>query len=327
VLETLRSDPKLADWLRELEAADLPGPPPALPGGEDLADALLDLAVPHEEIGPLLAHRDAVLADADLHWLLERTVRLLASRIGTVGDRHRLPMLPESWGAAGRYLYVYAFVALAPHTRAYHAERGVPEDVSRHTLADIGRQVAVHRRRYGFGGLLHPNWLTLHLRGELYQLGRLQFQRARLGSRTGQAVGTAGLPLGPGDPNLELHIPDFLGPFSPQACDRSLERARRFFAEHYPQERYRVATCYSWLLDPQLARYLPADSNIVRFQRRFRIVHPGEGDYDRETIDFVFGDPDLPLDRLPRDTTLQRAVADHIRGGEHWNGARGWFEL
>jgi hypothetical protein len=327
VLETLRSDQKLADWLRVLETAHVPPIDVVLPQADELPAILLDLAVPHEEINGLVALRDTVLQDPEMQWLLERTVRLLASRIGSAGERPRLPQLPESWGAVGRYFYVYAFVATAPFTREHHEVRGVPEDVSRRTLADLGRNIAVHRRRHGVGGLLFPDWLTLHLSGELYQLGRLQFQRARLGGRTGQAVAAAGLPLGPGSACLELHIPDFSGPLSPAACDRSLALAREFFPRYYPEERQAVASCGSWLLDPQLAQYLPADSNIVRFQRRFRDVHAPEWDFDRDTLGFVFGDPELPLDTLPRRSTLQRAVVDHLRSGAHWRGGRGWFEL
>ncbi len=327
MLETLRSDQKLADWLRVLEAADVAPIDVTLPEADELPEVLLDLAVPHEEINPLVAHRDALLQNTETYWLLERTVRLLASRIGSVGDRPRLPKLPKSWGELGSYFYVYAFIATVPYTREEHERRGVSAEVSRRTLADLGRHIAVHRRQRGVGGLLAPDWLTLHLSGELYQLGRLQFQRARLGGRTGQAVATAGLPLGPGSPNLELHIADFSGPFSPAACDRSMDLAREFFPRHYPEERYQVASCNSWLLDPQLAQYLSANSNIIRFQRRFRRAYPMREVLDRDTLGFVFGDPDLPLDSLPRDSTLQRAVVDHLRSGAHWYGGRGWFEL
>jgi len=327
VLETLRSDQKLADWLRVLEAADVAPIDVTLPEADELPEVLLDLAVPHEEINTLVAHRDAVIQNTETYWLLERTVRLLAARVGSVGDRPRLPPLPQSWGDLGRYFYVYVFIATAPYARAEHERVGVSAEVSRRTLADLGRHIAVHRRRNGVGGLLAPDWLSLHLSGELYQLGRLQFQREKLGERTGQAAAAAGAPVGPGSSYLELHIADFSGPLSPVACDRSLDLAREFFPKHYPEESHTVASCASWLLDPQLAQYLPADSNIVRFQRRFRSAHAPQENYDRDTLGFVFGDPDLPLDTLPRDSTLQRAVVDHLRSGAHWYGGRGWFEL
>jgi hypothetical protein len=140
-------------------------------------------------------------------------------------------------------------------------------------------------------------------------------------------VRAAGLPLGSQDPCLNVHIPDFLGSITPAACDRSLELAREFFARHFPEEPYRVATCHSWLLDPQLAEYLPEDSNIVRFQDRFRSAYQERKVDDGGPVGFVFGDPEVPAYALPRRTTLERAIGDHLRAGRHWYGGHGWLEM
>ncbi|MFD3436370.1 acyltransferase domain-containing protein [Streptomyces sp. NPDC058685] len=297
-----------------------------LPSADELAGELLDLAVPHEDINELLAQRGRMATDPGLSRLLEAGVRDMVEGMGRIDGGGELPR-PEDSGPLGRCFPVYVFVATLPYIRAYHREHSVPEAVSRHTLADLGRQMAVHRRRYGIGGLPIPGWLGLHFRGGLYQLGRLQFERSRLSRRTGEAVGAAGLPLGPGDPVLGLHIPDFLGPLTPAACDRSLALARDFFPRHFPEETYRVADCHSWLLDPQLAAHLPRDSHIRRFQDRFRTAYEEKETDDSGPVGFVFGDPDLAAADLPRRTTLERAIGDHLRAGRHWYGGHGWFEL
>ncbi|MCX4822331.1 acyltransferase domain-containing protein [Streptomyces sp. NBC_01142] len=298
-----------------------------LPEADDLGEILLDLAVPHEDINELLALRYRMTSDPGLRRQLDADVRALVRNMGQVDRAGKLSWMSGESGAVGRYFPVYVFVAALPYVRAYHRERSVPDDVSRRTLADLGRNMAVHRRRRGTGGLLIPGWIGLHFRGEIYQLGRLQFERARLGSRMGEAVRAAGLPLGPEDPCLNLHIPDFLGSLAPAACERSLARAREFFARHFPEERYRVATCHSWLLDPQVAAYLPKDSNIVRFQNRFRTAYEERQVRDGGPVGFVFGDPELPAEGLPRRTTLERAIGDHLRAGRHWYGGHGWFEI
>ncbi len=327
LLETLRSDRRLDQWLRELEADDSPRIEAGWPDAEQLPAVLLDLAVPHEDINELVALQARMTGDPEVRWLLERFVQSIVPRIGTQGHWPSVPTLPESWGAVGRWFYVYVYLALLPHTAEFHRLHGIPEEVSRRTLADIGRNVAVHRRRRGLGGMNAPWWPLLHLRGELYQLGRLQFQRSTLGDRTGKSVAEAGLPLGPGSPALDVHIPDYSGPLSPQACERSLELAREFFPRHFPDEAYAVASCHSWLLDPQLKTYLPQDSNIVRFQERFTLAYSSAERGDNDTIAFVFGDNRLPLDDLPRRSTLERAVVDHLRSGGHWHLGHGWFEL
>ncbi|MFE5888609.1 acyltransferase domain-containing protein [Streptomyces sp. NPDC056462] len=296
-----------------------------LPDTDELAESLLDLGVPHEDINDLVRMGRRVTDDPELRQFLERSVDELVRGIGEVGGPVDLPDLDWASGPLRRCIPVYVFVGALPSTRAYHRERGIPADVSRRTLADLGRNMAVHRRRHGRTGVQAPWWLVHHFRGELYQLGRLQFERARLGQRAGTRLAAAGLDVGPDSSCLNVHIPDFLGPLSPAAVDRSLALAREFFAVHFPQERYEVATCHSWLLDPQLRKYLPGDSNIVRFQERFRIAHEDREQADSEPVQFVFGDPELSVESLPRRTAVERAVGDHLRAGGHWYVGHGWL--
>jgi hypothetical protein len=37
--------------------------------------------------------------------------------------------------------------------------------------------------------------------------------------------------------------------------------------------------------------------------------------------------PEYPLDELPQDTTLQRAVVTHLRNGKRWQVRSGWIDL
>lgn len=298
-----------------------------LPDADELAEVLLDLAVPHEDINALVRMGRRVTDDPELLRFLEASVDELVHGMGEVGGAVDLPQLDWASGPLQRCFPVYVFVAALPYTRAYHRARGIPDDISRRTLADLGRNMAVHRRRYGRAGVQAPWWLTRHFRGELYQLGRLQFERTRPGQRTSRTLTAAGLDTADGELCLNLHIPDYLGPLSPAACERSLALAADFFARHHPEEKFRAALCHSWLLDPQLKEYLPAGSNIVRFQDRFRLAREEREQADTEPVQFVFGDPELPIGNLPRRTALERAVGDHLRAGGHWYIGHGWFPL
>lgn len=302
-----------------------------VPDADELPEILLDLAVPHEDINELVRLRRVLAGDAGAVRLLEECVEELVADIGSAGRDDSGPRfrerIAEAPAALGPCFALYVFVAALPHTRAYHQARGIPAEISRRTLADLGRNLAAHRRRYGGTGVKAPQWLTRHFRGELYQLGRLQFERARLGERSAAGLAGAGLDAAPGALCLSVHIPDYLGPLSPAACDRSVQLARDFFARHFADEQYAAAVCHSWLLDPQLRRYLPAASNIVRFQERFRVVREDTEPADTEPVRFVFGDPGLPVESLPRRTSVERAVGDHLRAGNHWYIGHGWFPL
>ena len=314
-------------WLDLMEQLGEPDFEVVLPDADDLPPILLDLAVPHEDIDDLVAMLPQNMAwPPEMLWLLRRCTHALVREIGTLGHMQWFPGLPERCGVLQRYFYIYVFLATLPHIRAFHRSREIPEDVARRTLADLGRNLAVHRRRYGTGGLDVAFWLMLHFRGIIYDLGRLQFNRGTLGGRTGQAVAAAGLPYTSGDFALGVHIPAFSGPMSPTACDASFARAREFFARHFPEEPYHLATCHSWLLDEQLAEYLPEDSNIIQFQRRFHLAYQTDDD-DLGIIRFVFGRMDPVIDELPQRSRLERAVVGHIQAGRHWRGGAGWLEL
>ena len=327
LIERLGGGDDVRSWVKRLDTLGEPSRPVVLPAGSDLVQALLRLSVVHEDIDTLLALRPTPDGDPDAWWLLERSVEAIIRRMGVVEDWERIPPLPDSFGPLRRWFWVYVFVAALPHARAYHAERRIPDDVSWATLADLGRQMAVHRKRHGESGFDDPVWITLHFTGAIYQLGRLQFERVRLGDTDGQRLREGGAPAGPAAPALSVHIPGFSGPFSAEACDAAFAAAVPFFAQHFPEDRYEVGVCYSWLLDGQLVQYLPETSNIVRFQRRFLSMYQPPAD-NGGTLRFVFGiDPDLPLDAFPQRTTLERAVIAHIRAGRTWHGGVGWLRL
>jgi hypothetical protein len=195
---------------------------------------------------------------------------------------------------------VQAFLERIPRARALHAARGLTEEESWATLQDLPRHAHLDRLLHGMPGLRKDWWVELAYSGRLFQLGRLQYE--------------------PRDGFLSLHVPEEGGPLSPKAVDASLERAREVFPEHAE------ARITSWLLDPQLGEYLSPASNILRFQRRFQVVGD-TGVEDARVIEFVFHTLAADLDRLPRETTLQRAVVDHLSRGGHWLSVVGRLDL
>ncbi len=122
-------------------------------------------------------------------------------------------MLPsrEALGAVdgASYAPVVAFAQVLPDLLAHHEALGVAPEVSAATLADVGRMLARNRRWFGVAGLGDElgGWLTRHLTGAIFQLGRLQYERVHLGQGTGLELRMAGVPVGPGDLVLSVHIP------------------------------------------------------------------------------------------------------------------------
>jgi GNAT-like C-terminal domain/N-acyltransferase N-terminal domain len=310
VAERLRLPPEQSAWVRRL-AGRMPVEP-RLPPRDRAAEVLGRLAVAADDAAEILDGWPSGRWPPELRWLFGRTVAHVRADLGGAGWLVPGPVLPRDRGPAWKHFYVYVYLALLEDALAYHAWHGVPEQVSWATLADLGRNLAIDRRMNGEGWPVMLQWLTLHVRGGIYELGRLQFQRG-----PGRADG---------EPDaLSLHVPRS-GPLTPEACDASFAQAREFFPRHFPDEPYRTVTCGSWLLDPRLADHLPADSNIVRFQRRFELL-PGGVDDDENVLRFVFGTLSTPLEDLPARTALQRAALAHLRAGGHWQNRTGRLSL
>ena len=53
--------------------------------------------------------------------------------------------------------------------------RGIPFEVTARTLRDLERRMREYRQREGKWGFDRLNWMQNHLRGELFEIGRLQF--------------------------------------------------------------------------------------------------------------------------------------------------------
>jgi hypothetical protein len=298
------------------------------------------------------------------------------------------PSLSAALGERDTLFYLLILLSGMPELQRLYREHGVPADVARATLFDIERWMHVHHERHGDWGLAPDriNWLRNHMRGELYQVGRLQFQFGAFAPgfpvfrhrRTdhvlalagdglrfradGQLDGAGGVidpdtawiahfdlgesdirgvpispfgaaqreevrlsradwqpALSPGDPVLHLHIPAG-GPMDFDACGQSLQQALEFFSRHFPQQPFVAFACSSWLLDAQLEQMLPPASNLVRFLRETYLLPARSG--GAGTLERVFGAASIDPHTAPRDTTLRRAIADHLLAGGHLRGAR-----
>lgn len=259
---------------------------------------------------------------------LEQCYRDLTSNMGSglpADGYDGFPAMTAETDPAALHLYVWLYLAVLPETLRYHASRGIELRRTWETLSQLGFAMAQHRSLHGLGGIgRFGQWCPpLKFRGAEYRLDRLEYDR-----------GLGALPDGTTGFLLNLHIPPGV-PLSPDSCDASLDLARVFFSRHFPEEQVSHFVCHSWLLDPQLTEYLPEQSNLVRFLRRFELKPPASGDSqwsDGDMLEYVFGRPsqnepvtaDL-LAMLPQDTSLRKAYVAHLQSGRHWQARTEWF--
>jgi hypothetical protein len=120
-----------------LESADDLGPETHLDAG-DSARLLERLGCGPRALADAIATLPDPERDGERLWLVERCRRRLVAAMGDIdAELERLPTLPAALALAGSCFPIHVFVATVPAVRAWHAARGVPDDVSWATLADL----------------------------------------------------------------------------------------------------------------------------------------------------------------------------------------------
>ena len=252
----------------------------------------------------------AMLADA-LDYLTPQTEPLVAAQIAAleaaIGTTRTV-----AWPHDDERFQLLALLGTVPAARSWLAARGVDDEIARASLADLTPKL----RDYGVAET-GVDWLAKVVACGAFSLGRLQFE-------PGDVVPGSAMPA------WNVHVPES-GPLDPAACDASFAAAAPFFAATFGDTTTRDFVCHSWLLDDQLAEYLPANSNILAFQRRFDLVDtestdaPADGATagDHAVAKFVFRAPIAELPGLTPTSRLERAVLAHLAAGRHWRERAG----
>ncbi|AEV29622.1 hypothetical protein SpiGrapes_1827 [Sphaerochaeta pleomorpha str. Grapes] len=142
------------------------------------------------------------------------------------------------------------------------------QDNSLVCLADKNLQVNASGHLCGTNGNYAGKWETLWS----VQGGSLLANRVDL--ETGTIVQTPvqfsyddlDLLVQKGSPVLHLHISEG-SPLTPAEVTESIKKAKTFFSDLHIT--FNALLCDSWLLDPNLSKFLPEEGNICSFMRRF----------------------------------------------------------
>ncbi len=291
-------------------------------GPNEIAWAGRMAALEDDWVRQLTKHSQKLRSHPDTAALLWHWHRGLIDPGGwTVPDMEQWPVAEEQELACAYGLLVLSGIHRFNEVYTSH---GISDTIIQDTLRDVHRAFNTCLESLGCPGVMRMRWLTHHLTHRIVELGRLQFEMGRVDTKLDEAerdelqsdhacIRRLGLTLE--SPVLWIHIPRS-GPLIPEACEDSFSQATSFFPVHFPHHRAKAMLCRSWLMDPQLAEYLPADSNICRFLKRFELLG-FERDSD-EVQSFVFGQVYQDITQAPQRTTLDRAIVKHLKRGGVW---------
>ncbi|MBQ7363302.1 MAG: DUF5596 domain-containing protein [Clostridia bacterium] len=214
---------------------------------------------------------------------------------------------------------LFAFLYLCEDVENRYRELGIPEEILLDTLRDIVVWCDTWSGIKGELALGQLDWLSHHIGMKLFKLGRLQFYLGKLKEGIAE-IGTMA-----GDEVLDIHIPA-VGKLDIEECKRSLELAKQFFPKYFPDFNFKCFVCHSWLLDDTLKKYLPKNSNIIRFGDMFTKTAV---DDSNALIRYMF-EWDTTVDNLPSRTPKSAAAAkikEAILSGEQFHVTLGWIAL
>ena len=181
------------------------------------------------------------------------------------------------------------------------------------TVSDFKYKMREHEMTHGIVGTNKWQWFLRHLKPNIFAIGRLQYElitfREKYYEKDGKSVKL-------GDPVISIHIPMTGEPLDPAAVSSSCREAKKFFTRLLGIPDIPIA-CTSWLLSPKNKELLGDKSNIVKFASRFDIISVTEYEDNSSAYPWIFGvNPDTPVEKLPRDSTLRRSYAALFEKGE-----------
>lgn len=251
-------------------------------------------------------------------------IESLASQVWSTGNFKVLQKEMKHFGNDRYLLALCTVLAMTERTADEYKKLDIGDDVFFDTMSDIGIWSENLRKETGLIGIENVNWIINHLKANIFRLGRLQFQitharlphfctiRERLKSHVHNK-----------DRILFVHIPQG-EKLTPNECDKSFDSAKDFFATHFPKFEYKFFVTESWLIHPSIKNVVDSDSNILAFQRRFRIVATSQNipqPYER-----IWGEKKNNIDEYSEDTSLQRDAKRYLKNGGNLGVAYGYIE-
>ncbi len=184
----------------------------------------------------------------------------------------------------------------ALRSREIYRERGISDEIFLDTMKCFPRFVREHRASFGTFGFDRGFWVGRQLSLVLFRIGELEYE---LSEHEGKNA-------------ISVHIPSDAD-LTPALLDGSFAAAKDFFARYFPDYANAHYFCYSWLISPALKNLLPANSKIILFQNRFRVLS-----FDEKADNYklsVFKNKELSPQGFPEITSLQRRMKAHVLKG------------
>lgn len=176
---------------------------------------------------------------------------------------------------------------------AWYREKGISEEIYFDTMKCFTRFIEECKTMTGVYAFDRDWWTSRQVGGTLFRIGALEYEMKEFN----------------GQPVISLHIPSDAN-FTEESCNSSIAMAKDFFATYFEEYADADYICHSWLLAPELKELLCENSNILKFQRRFKIQKVDYG--DTGYIEWVYKVKNCAIQDLPEKTSLQKRMKQYL---------------
>ncbi len=193
-------------------------------------------------------------------------------------------------------------LAKANSMHSEYKARGLSDDIYYASMRQIRIWTQTCINNYSKIGLRNWAWPNVFFEFRAVSLGRLDYMPQV---------------IVPGKIKLNVHIPED-GPL----CHEEVMKSYKMAYEHFGCEGMQIFACESWLLYPGNYEFLPENSNIRHFMNDYHIIEQKKTK-DSGDLWRIFGvQESYSPEKLPRDTTLRKLLADYLieNDGEYGEG-------
>lgn len=220
-------------------------------------------------------------------------------------------------------LCLFFLILAQPEVKRIYEQNKLEDKIYYDSMDDIRCKLLECIECKGVPGIFVLTWYKGLLTADTLSFGRFEFEVSDYGFSKYHRF-ECGKLVRKGDITINFHIPSSGVSISDEVRLESYRLAYEHYKHLFP-DGLAVFECSSWLLFPGQKKFLPENSNILRFVDDFTIIKSEKRDkfYDAWR---VFGKyADLPAKKLPRDTSLRKSYAEWMSKGRRTGSGKGIF--
>lgn len=242
-----------------------------------------------------------IVKDKVIKTFNEHNYEFFMSLLDKVKNKEDFEKIKNEFNDSDGMIFLTAYCLEAMNVKTDYEEKGISDEIYYDTFKCFSRfinETYVATNRYEFDRYW---WCNRQLNMKLFRVGTLEYEI-----------------LDNGD-EISIHIPsDSI--LTTENVNKSIKESNQFLRKYLGSAWFLKFSCSSWLLSPCLKELLNSDSNILNFQKKFKIEKTFE---DNSFYFFAFKTYSKDIKSFKEETSLQKKLKKYLLDGNKFLSAYG----